>query len=306
MSNLQLIDNFKQFLVSQDLAPISVKGYIQDILYFNKWLDTIHQTDASLINVAISDLQAFRESLSKLKRQKPATLNRRVQVLKRFYQWCLQTKMMNHNPAETLHFIKHVAPRKPHALNQKDVHALLSAAGQSPHQLGKRNLAILHLFLQTGLRVGEVAQLQIRDVTLYARSGAVTVISGKGRKQREIPLNAAARSALSTYLATRTDPAPDHFLFISKRGTAIEIRTLQKMVHTLVQKAKITHMNVSAHTLRHTFATRYLMANPEGLLELSTLLGHESCQTTAIYTKASAEKLAHNIERLDINIYGEQ
>lgn len=265
----------------------------------------LRQSEADLLTVTLADLQAFREILSR-QRQKPATLNRRIQALKRFYQWCSQTKLMVDNPAQALGFMRYTAPLKPRALDPKEVHALLSAAGQSPHRLAKRNLAIVHLLLQTGLRIGELTQLQIQDITLYARSGTVKVASGKGRKQREIPLNTTVRNAIAVYLKTRQESAPHDFLFTSKRNTPIGIRTVQKMIYTLTRKTKIIHLPVSAHTLRHTFATRYLAANPEGLPELSTLLGHESYQTTTIYTKVSAERLAHNIEQLDINIYGAQ
>ena len=75
------------------------------------------------------------------------------------------------------------------------------------------------------------------------------------------------------------------------------------IVTSLAQRAKIKRIKVSAHTLRHTFATQYLQANPSSLVALSMLLGHDSINTTAIYTKASKEKLAQEIERSEINVY---
>ena len=82
-------------------------------------------------------------------------------------------------------------------------------------------------------------------------------------------------------------------------------RGIQKIIEGIVKRANIQRIKVSAHTLRHTFATHYLSANPHGLLELSAFMGHESLNTTAIYTKSSSEKLAKSLERSEINIYGD-
>ena len=113
-------------------------------------------------------------------------------------------------------------PGKPAALNQNEVHALLRAAGQSSHGLAKRNYAFIQLLLQTGLRIGEAVKLQLRDLVINSRSACVRVVDGKGRKYREIPLNATARRALSAYLVTHENQKPDHFVLESIIGLAHE------------------------------------------------------------------------------------
>ena len=295
MNNTTLQNSFKEFLISQDLAEISVKGYLMDIVFFQSWLSELHQNDVSLLDVSIDDLTAFRESMSKTKRQKPSAVNRRIQVIKRFYNWTKKTGLISKNPAEYLKFIKRASPKKPVALNKSEVHALLIAAGRSTRGLAKRNYAFIQLILQTGIRIGEVCNLEIRDLVIKDRSGYIKITDGKGRKYREVPLNTTARRALSEYLGTFDESKPNNFVFMSNRGSKAGIRTLQKVISTITARANIDRVHVTAHTLRHTFATHYLEANPNGLLELSALMGHDSINTTALYTKASNEKISESI-----------
>lgn len=305
MDNTKLLSRFRQFLVQQDLSEISIKGYLYDMTFFQRWVIDFYQEDIPFLKLSINDLRAFRESLSKIKRQKPSTINRRIQSIKRFYQWTKLVGLISNNPSETLRFLRHRTTTQPAALLQKEVHALLRAAGQSSHGLAKRNYALIQVMLQTGLRMSEVVHLQVRDLSIHDRSGHLEVVEGKGRRHRVIPLNATVRRALSIYLDSFEALNPENFVFVSKRGTQMGARAIQKIIEGIVKRANIQRIKVSAHTLRHTFATHYLAANPNGLLELSALMGHESLNTTAIYTKSSAEKLAKSLERSEINIYGD-
>ena len=213
--------------------------------------------------------------------------------------------MSGENPVEHLRFMRRQSPALPQALNKTEVHNLLRAAGQSSHGLSKRNYAILQLMLQSGLRIGEVTKLRFDDITLQSRSGSVNVVDSKGRKSREVPLNLTARRALNHYFKQCEKKEPEDCVFHSKRQEALSLRSVQAMVNSLVKRAKINHISVSAHTLRHTFATNYLRANPNQLVELAQLLGHDSLNTTAVYTKSSQEKLAEAVEKSEINIYGD-
>jgi integrase/recombinase XerC len=156
--------------------------------------------------------------------------------------------------------------------------------------------------LQAGLRVGEVTALTHRDIRLHPRSGTVHVREGKGRKARDIPLNATVRRALHAYLDTLPDvPAPTS-VFRSKRGTALAVRSVQAVVTRLAIQAGIQRIPVSAHTLRHTFAVYYLQRHPGKLRDLADLLGHESLDTTALYTKPSRDDVAADLERSPLNV----
>ena len=115
-------------------------------------------------------------------------------------------------------------------------------------------------------------------------------------------MNSIARRAIASYLETREPLEPDNILFTTKRGEQGTIRALQSLISSLAKRANITRIHVTAHTLRHTFATQFLQANPGCLVELAMLMGHESVNTTAIYTKASKEKLAEHMERSGVSI----
>ena len=304
MSRDTWLARFEQTLMKQDLAETTIKGYLGDVRLFCRWLDEIHADPVDLATVEIADLRAYRQYLVNQQRQKPAAVNRRLQALRRFFAWAKRTGLIEDNPAESIRFRRRPAPKQPSALTPQEVHALLRVAGQSPHGLAQRNYALLQLILQAGLRVSEVCRLQQRDLQLSERSGLVSVIDGKGHKERDVPLNATARRALMRYFDTRESLQPDEPIFTSKRGTPLSIRALQKAITELASRAKIERIAVTAHTLRHTFARRYLDANPGNLVELATLLGHESLDTTAIYTKAAQETLADAVERSELNIYG--
>ena len=248
MDNKLFTEQFRTYLIKQDLSAASIKGYLYDLHYFHVWIDDFYQQDVSFLEITIDDIRAYREYLSKMARQKPATINRRLQTVKRFYQWAKQDNLIKYNPSETIHFARKMSPAKPVALNKVEVHALLTAAGKSSHGLDKRNYALVQLLLQAGLRIGEVASLQLRDITTRDRSGSVSVVNGKGRKHRDVPLNATVRRALSSYLQTKERINPDDHVFTNKSGMPVSIRALQKVIKSLAEKAKLHGIKVSAHT----------------------------------------------------------
>jgi site-specific recombinase XerD len=306
MTKDSLLIKFKKKLTQQELSPNTVSGYAYDISHFYKWLTAINKKRTiDIKKISPTDLKAYRQELVSIKRQKASAVNRRIQSLKRFFAWAAQIKLIRNNPAKETRFVRRMPPTKPMALNKSEVHALLRVAGQSPHGLAKRNYALLQLMLQAGLRIGEVVQLQYRDIDLNERSGKVRIVEGKGFKEREVPLNATARRAILTYLKTRKDLKPIEYIFVSKQGERPTVRALQLIVKTLAHRANVTRIAVTPHTLRHTFATNYLQANPGSLVELAALLGHDSLNTTAIYTKASKEKLTQGVENIEVNIYGD-
>lgn len=306
MSKDPLSSRFKQYLTKQDLSSRTISGYLDDLRFFREWHEEIQQCNIDWPKITSFELQSFRQYLVNGKRQRVSSVNRRLQALKRFFSWIhRQGLITGENPVEHLRFRRKQPPSQPQALTKTEVHQLLRVAGQSSHGLSKRNYAILQLMLQSGLRIGEVIQLHYGDITLQSRSGSVSIADGKGNKSREVPLNLTARRALQQYFQPLETKAPEEKAFHSKRQGALSLRSLQAMIQSLVKRAKLTRIPVSAHTLRHTFATHYLQANPNQLVELAQLLGHDSLNTTAIYTKATQEKLAQSVEKSEINIYGD-
>jgi site-specific recombinase XerD len=166
-----------------------------------------------------------------------------------------------------------------------------------------RNYALLQLLLQAGLRVSEMARLHLADVMLHERSGHVHVREGKGANEREVPLNISVRRAIRAYLSGRSGAKPEDPLFLSQKGRAISERTIEALVNQLARQAKLDR-HVTPHVLRHTFAITYLKDNPGKLVELASLMGHQSLDTTAIYTQPSREELAADLEKSRLNVFG--
>jgi integrase/recombinase XerC len=236
--------------------------------------------------------------------RRPATINRRLDALRRLCRWAQSTGSMVIDAARDVRPMRTMRNQQPVGLTDADAHALLRAAGASSHGLAARNYAIVQLMLLAGLRVGEVAALQVADIITSDRSGSVRIRHGKGLKARDIPLNATLRRALKQFLEARHPSTKDKNipLFISSRNTVMPVRTIQAVIAGLARRARLKRVAVSAHTLRHTFALNYLRDNPGNLVQLASLLGHDSLDTTAVYTRPSRDDLAADLERSHHNV----
>jgi integrase len=161
--------------------------------------------------------------------------------------------------------------------------------------------------LGTGIRVGELIDLQVGDVTLRDRSGFLVIREGKHGNFREIPLTNEVRTALSRYLEKH--PHRDELgqpLWLSGHGPLRHRSGILRILNKYAEQAGVDQP-ISPHRLRHTFATRYLKSNPDDLRGLATLLGHSSLDTVMIYTQPTLEDLAGRMERFELNIdYSEE
>lgn len=280
---------FNESLINEDLSAVTVRGYLYDLNHFRKWLIEIHGHEPALEKLLTVDVAAYRQSLVDVKRLKASSVNRRIQAVKKLFSWAHSGGLVGENPAKNVRFMKPSVRYRPKALRKKELHALLRAAGQSSHGLAKRNYALIQLMVQTGLRISEAAAVKMTDISVRDRSGAIRVCDTKGRKEREIPLNAAARRAIASYINTSHPRKAGDYLFFTKRNKPASIRTLQDAISRLARRANIKRIRVSGHTLRHTFAINYLKAHPGKLVELAALMGHESLDSVAVYTRPSQE-----------------
>ncbi len=297
--------SFLASLARDDLAPATLRGYRYDLRHFLAWRQSVQDAAFAIEQLAAYELIAYRQHMIAAGRR-PATVNRRLDALRRLCRWAQGTGALAADAVQGVRPMRTVRNQQPAGLIDVEVHALLRAAGASSHGLAARNYAIVQLMLQTGLRVGEIATLRMADVIMSDRSGSVRIRHGKGLKAREIPLNATARRALKQFLDARPTPRnkTDAPLFVSSRDTAMPVRTIQAVIASLARRARLKRVAVSAHTLRHTFALGYLRDNPGRLVELASLLGHDSLDTTAIYTRPSRDDLTADLERSHLNVDG--
>ena len=152
-----LLEAFRRHLADRDLAPSTVKAYLSDLACLQAWLMWVHEDKAPLLTqVRTVDLAAFRTHLIHEQGHPPATVNRRLQGLRLLFRWLVDHNWMSDNPTTSLRFMRKSGTPPPLALKRHEVFALFHAAAASPHKLALRNVALVQLMVQAGLRVGEV------------------------------------------------------------------------------------------------------------------------------------------------------
>ena len=228
-----------------------------------------------------------------MKRASPSTVNRKLAALSRFFKWALSQGYVRTDPTEGIRGLRRERLR-PRALSPQELCRFLRAV----HRGGNvRDIALVELLVGTGLRASELLNLTRGDISLGQRSGFVTVRCGKGATHRRVPIPAPARRALREYLEAHHNMGPDDPLWVGQRGA---LTTESGIYRLLAKYARLAGApEFGPHTLRHTFAIRYLEANPGDLRGLASLLGHASLNTVMIYTEPTSEALAERVERME-------
>jgi integrase/recombinase XerD len=287
-ANSVLIDEFCDNLwLEHGLAKNSLDAYRRDMKMFARWLE-VKRPAASLYDVASHDLEAY--FADRHDQTKASSANRRLSVLKRFYQLALRNRHVDKDPCLQL-----VSARQPvrfvHTLSEAQVEALLAAPDVST-PLGLRERTMLELMYASGLRVSELVALKLVELSM---NDGVLRITGKGAKTRLVPFGQEARGWLERYLKDARgiilDGQVDDALFVTARGGAMTRQMFWVIIKRHAQKAGI-RAQLSPHTLRHAFAT-HLLNNGADLRVVQLLLGHSDISTTQIYTHVARERLKH-------------
>src|SRR3954453_21818047 len=202
----QLVDRFLQDLQRQETSPKTRRSYQLDLLHFASWFARTVGEGFSPEAVTPTDVRDYRSHLINVEKRQPATVNRRLAALRRFFQWAKATGLAKELPTDN---VKGVAssPRAPHWLDKRDVDRLI----RTVERHGKtRDLAIVLTLRHTGIRVSELSGLTLGDIETSERKGSLTVRSGKGSKFRVLPLNVDARREIAGYLEVRPKVSDDH------------------------------------------------------------------------------------------------
>lgn len=300
-----LVAEFHAWLMGRDRSTQTIRGYEIGVATFQTWFE---QTTGQLLSPALItplDVRAFKAHLQAQGLQ-PNTINHYLAGVRAYCQFALATGRAEHNPVADIHLVAQT-PQSPQWLTRPEQYALLRAVEQAV-QLGalrargaatapgsvwpQRDRAVIRLLLAAGLRLAEAAALKVADVEIKPRSGSVTVQRGKGDKRREVPLNADARAALSSWLAVRPASESDA-LFLSQKGGALSARAIAQRVGELGAQAGIDGLH--PHRLRHSCA-KNLVDQGVGLEKVALLLGHSRLETTRLYTMPSAHDLQSAVE----------
>ena len=279
-----LVGAFIEALWLEDgLSPNTLAAYRRDMQGFSQWLQAQSLT---LEHAGENEVQAY--FADRFDQTRASTANRRLTVLRRFYQWALREKHVSTDPTLKLLTAKQ-APRLPQTLSEAQVEALL-AAPNTETPLGLRDRAMLELLYASGLRVSELVGLPMLSLNL--REGVLR-ITGKGNKERLVPFGEEAADSLQNYLSQsrpvllgkQNSPA----VFVTQQGTAMSRVMFWKLIKKYALLADV-HVPLSPHTLRHAFAT-HLLNHGADLRAVQMLLGHSDISTTTIYTHVARERL---------------
>lgn len=272
----------------RDFSPNTLTAYTSDLAQFAEWSGRGRISDLRKI-----DRRHLRRYVAYLTERRYArrTIARKISAVRSLLKWSVLHDLIPASPAEDLGVPKLDRPL-PKGLRAADAERLVGLP-PADDPVGLRDRSILELLYGSGLRVAELCALDVDDVDLRA---SMVLVTGKGRKQRRIPISGPARAAIISYL-----PARGWFLDQSPRGgTASSALLLNRRGGRLGQRsvrAALTRYAtadglpaISPHGLRHSFAT-HLLDGGADLRAVQELLGHENLATTEIYTHVSTERL---------------
>jgi len=280
-----MIDTVERFLnyltVEKGLSQNTIQAYKNDIRKFQKYLEELNK---NIINFTKNDFISYLNHLRDMGNQTP-TIARNITSLRGLCRFMLSEEIIEEDPVENLDTPKgwkHL----PKILSIDEVISLLEKPGEKP--LSLRDKAILELIYSSGLRASEIINLKLGGINFEAGFIKVT---GKGSKERIVPVNERALKAIKRYLEelrpSLLKKRTSHNLFIAKGGQAM---TRQRLWQLIKLYSKGLSLKVSPHTLRHCFASHLLNGGAD-LRALQKMLGHADISTTQIYTKVAPERL---------------
>jgi site-specific recombinase XerD len=278
-----LAEDFLRYLsVERNASPRTIKAYREALAAFREDNQTPWKKCTT---------DTFRDYLFALMKRKQARSYVRLQfsALRTFFTFLTARKKLRADPLRELQLPK-LEKRLPLVLTRPQIEELLAAPLKkkknraAPTWMPLRDVAILELFYSSGLRLAELAALDVADADLYTESVRVL---GKGRKERVCPVGLPALDAISRYRAAARVHAGA--LFINKGRTRMSVRSIWLTLKRYVAQTSIP-ISISPHKLRHSFATHMLDRGAD-LRSVQALLGHASLSTTQIYTHVTVERL---------------
>lgn len=282
----RLLKEFIYFLsVEKGLSSNTLESYQRDLRKFFLFLQGKNISDVKNISRAV-----ITDYLGEQKEKglAPSTLNRNLASIRSFYQFLLKEQFITENPSLELE-----APRTekklPRVLSFREVELLLEQP-ETENKIGLRDKAMLELLYATGIRVSELVSLNVNGVN--TKMGFIKC-NGKGNKERIIPLGSVAIRSIREYLKNSRPKIlkarDEKALFVNQQGKRLTRQGFWKILKKYAHKAGI-QMDITPHTLRHSFAT-HLLENGADLRSVQEMLGHADIATTQIYTHVARSKI---------------
>ncbi len=283
----QLAEKYlRQLAIERGLSSNTLSAYRRDLSNYLDYLKKVSNNDPKAISSG--DILSFQANLHRLGKAN-SSIARILASVRGFHKFLLEEGVTESNPASLVKSPK-LGMRLPKAISIQDVEQLLDAAGSLQPESGQliqlRDRAVLELLYSCGARVSEVVDLDVDD---FGDSGLLR-LRGKGNKERVVPIGSYAENAVSSYLR-RVRPGllskPTPALFLNQRGGRLSRQSIWQIISKAGEQAKL---EVSPHTLRHSFAT-HLLEGGADIRVVQELLGHSSVSTTQIYTLITIDSL---------------
>ena len=313
-ANPDFLNSFLDYSITiLNKSPNSIKEYNYDLRNFLKFIKIefglsaekdyskvdIHDLDINIIKkIKLEDIHKYISHMATDLRSKPATRARKVSTIRVFFKYLAsKAKLIETNPAQNLETPK-LDKRLPKYLSLEESRKLIEVTKTASDENKERDLAIITLFLNCGMRLSELVGINIKDINFSENK--LNVI-GKGNKERTIYLNKSCMDALNDYLKVRPHEGVKYeskdALFLSKRKERISNRMVQEIVKRELAKAGLDLNKYSTHKLRHTAATLMYQYGHVDIRALQVLLGHESISTTEIYTHVNDEQVKDAVNK---------
>jgi len=273
------IDQFQAYLARRQFSAHTVASYTSDLRLF------FTEVAVPLGQVSFHEVDQFVESQQQYSRSW-ATINRRLNALKHFFDFCLDQQLVAGNPVKPSHFVRRGRPL-PKALSLEQVQRLF---GQINHPMDR---ALFLVILRCGLRVSEVAQLKLEQIDWEQQ--ALHIVQGKGRKDRRVYMSPDAVASVQQCLAQHPGARAQGYVFWNRKRAQqpLSVKAIQKKMERYAKAAGIT---ASCHSLRHTFASNLLEHGAE-VVAIRDFLGHSQIASSERYAKISSQKIKQEYMR---------
>lgn len=258
-------------------------SYKNDIEEFFSYLE---RESLSFLDINYDDLRFYLMYLKEEKNDSNSSIDRKLSGLRGFYKFLANEGIVSKNVFSLVN-----GPKKekklPRYFEYNELEELFNVCDDTP--MGQRDLLILEMLYGTGVRVGELVNIKVKDIDLSTKS---ILILGKGNKERIVTYGEYCSDALITYLNDgyhRLNIKNEEYLFLNKNGGVITERGVRYVLEQIIKKTSL-NKNISPHMLRHSFATHLLNEGCD-LITVQKLLGHESIKATQIYTHVTTDRL---------------
>lgn len=287
----EAIETFVEYLrLEKGMSANSIEAYADDLNKLRQYDELLHQSGPEHLNG--QNLQQFSGWLTEMGFV-PSSQARIISGIRSFYGFLVLDEKIKENPAEQIESPK--IPRKlPDVLSHIEVEAMLEQINRGQAE-GERNYSIIETLYSCGLRVSELVNMGISDISFQ---NEFVKVRGKGNKERLVPIGSKALKHLDIYIhQIRVHQVPkkgyEDIVYLNKRGTGLSRVMIFYIVKDLAKRAGI-HKKISPHSLRHSFATAMVEGGAD-LRAVQQMLGHESITTTEIYTHLDREFLRETL-----------